>query len=107
MPIPFTKTELDFLKRHLEIQFGEPPKIRDGLVLKTWKSGELKGRPKLSAPLQSLVDRSLLAVVAHGGRLPVAVFTEAGIAALTHAVGDTQVFPSGRFDHLRIQLDKT
>jgi len=59
LPTPFTKTELEFLKRYLEIQFGEVPNLRDGLVLKTWKSGELKGRPKLPAPLQSLVDRSL------------------------------------------------
>lgn len=106
MPTPFTKTELDFLKRHLEIQFGEVPNLCDGLVLKTWKSGKLKGHPKLPAPLQSLVDRSLLAVVTHDGRLPVAMFTEAGILVLTEVVRDTQLFPSGRFDHLRRQLQQ-
>jgi len=106
LPTPFTKTELDYLKRYLEIQFGEVPNLRDGLVLKTWKAGELKGRPKLPAPLQSLVDRSLLAVVTQEGTLPVAVFTEAGLAALTYVVADLQVFPTGRFDHLRSQLQQ-
>lgn len=104
MPAPFTEAELEFLKRRFDVQFGEAPAILDGVVLKTWKSGEEKGKPKLPVPLKSLVERNLMIVDSAEGRMPAAKFTEQGLRALAHVLENDQAFSSVRFQHLRSQL---
>ena len=104
MSAPFTEAELDFLKRRFDVQFGEAPAILDGILLKTWKSGAEKGKPKLPAAIKSLQERNLMVVISTNGRMPVAKFTDAGLSALAHVLEKDQVFSATRFRHLRSQL---
>jgi len=101
---PFTVAELEFLKRRFDIQFGEAPAILDGILLRTWKSGEERGKPKLPVAIKSLVERNLMIVVSGDGRMPVAKFTDDGLNALAHVLRSDQAFSAGRFQHLRSQL---
>lgn len=104
MSAPFTEAELEFLKRRFDVQFGEAPEILDGILLRTWKSGEEKGKPKLPAAVKSLVGRNLMIVVSAEGRMPVAKFTDDGLSALVHVLRSDQIFAAARFQHLRLQL---
>jgi hypothetical protein len=101
---PFTEAELAFLKRRLEVQFGEAPRARDGIVLKTWKSGPEKGKPKLPDAVKSLMERNLVAVISDGRQFPIAVFTSDGLEVLRNAMLMENVFPLSRFAHLRDEL---
>lgn len=107
MSAPFTEAELTFLKRRLDVQFGEAPSISDGILLKIWKSGLEKGRPKIPDAVKSLIDRKLMVVMSVEGRIPVASFTEEGIRALSLALESDHVFSNARFEHLRSQLKAT
>ena len=100
----FTEVELEFLKRRFDVQFGEAPAVLDGVLLKTWKSGSEKGRPKIPVAVQSLLDRNLMIVISAEGRMPVAKFTETGLSALAYVLEKDHVFSNGRFPHLRSQL---
>ncbi len=104
MPAPFTEAELEFLKRRFDVQFGEAPAILDGILLRTWKSGEERGKPRLPAAIKTLVRRNLMIVVSAEGRMPVAKFTDDGLSALVHVLRSDQVFSADRFQHLRSQL---
>jgi hypothetical protein len=104
LPVLFTELELEFLKRRFDIQFGEAPAVTDGILLKTWKSGPEKGRPKIPSAVKSLLDRNLVIVVSAEGRMPVAKFTEAGLSALSYVLEKDHVFSSARFLHLRGQI---
>ena len=101
---PFTEAELEFLKRRFDVQFGEAPAILDGILLKIWKSGPEKGRPKLPAAVRSLSARNLMIVISAEGRMPVAKFTDMGLNALRQVLEQNQVFSNARFQHLRSQL---
>lgn len=101
---PFTEAELEFLKRRFDVQFGEAPVILDGILLKIWKSGPEKGKPKLPAAVKSLLERNLLIVISAEGRMPVAKFTDTGLTALGQVLEQDQVFSTTRFQHLRSQL---
>ena len=101
---PFSEAELEFLKRRFDVQFGEAPAILDGMLLKTWKSGPEKGKPRLPAAVKSLIGRDLMVVVSVEGRIPVAKFTDAGLSALACLLEHDQVFSTERFRHLRSQL---
>jgi hypothetical protein len=101
---PFTEAELEFLKRRLDVQFGEAPSVRDGIILKTWKSGPEKGRPRLPGAITSLVDRGIMAVRFDNGSMPVAVFTEIGLGLLRETLCSDHSFSTSRFAHLRSEL---
>jgi hypothetical protein len=101
---PFTEAELEFLKRRLDVQFGEAPRVRDGIVLKTWKSGPEKGRPRLPEAIKSLIDRGVMAVRFDAGSMPVAVFTETGLDLLRETLRGEHSFSTARFAHLRSEL---
>jgi len=101
---PFTEAELEFLKRRFDVQFGEAPAILDGVMLKMWKSGPEKGRPKLPAAVKSLLERNLMVVISTEGRMPVAKFTDMGLNELAQVLEQDQVFSTARFQHLRSQL---
>jgi len=103
---PFTKPERDLLRRELCRHFGEDPVIADGIFLRTWRSGERKGEPKIPPAMQTMLDRGLMEVrVSQRG--PRAFFTEAGLIALRQLVLDRRAMDPARFGHLRAELGLT
>ena len=57
---PFTPAERDLLRRELGRHFGQDPLIADGLLLRTWRSGERRGQPKIPPAVQTMLERGLL-----------------------------------------------
>ena len=84
-PSPFTPQERDLIRRELCQHFGQDPRVADGLLLRTWRSGPQAGQPKLPSAVQSMLARSLVEI--RTGRGPRAVFTSTGLAALRQALG--------------------
>ena len=72
----FTAGERDYIRRELDVFFSTPPRIADGLQLKTWRGGPLAGHPKVPPPALSLLDRGLLWL--DGGRKPPMVVLHRG-----------------------------
>jgi hypothetical protein len=100
---PFTAPERDRLRRELCRHFGQNPVIADGIFLRTWRSGERKGQPKIPPAVQTMLDRGLLEVrVSQRG--PRAFFTEAGFIALRQLVLDRRAMDPTQFGHLRAEL---
>jgi hypothetical protein len=104
LPAFFTEVELEFLKRRFEVQFGEAPRVRDGIVLKTWKSGPQKGQPRVPDAVQSLLERGLMEVRSGAGAFPSALFTDAGLETLRQSLLRDDLFSNTRFAHLRAEL---
>lgn len=77
----FTAEERELVRAEFHPRFGQTSSIHDGIILRRWTSGPDKGRPKLSGPVQRLLDRGL-AVLCEDGSWPRAAFTAAGLAAL-------------------------
>ena len=103
LPSPFTPAERAWLRQELGVHFGVGPQIADGLLLRTWKSGPEKGKPKLPPAARSMLDRGLIEI--RPARIGYAAFlTEAGLAALRQLVLDPRAMDPSRFEHLREQL---
>jgi hypothetical protein len=103
LPCPFTPAERAWLRQELGVHFGVGPQIADGLLLRTWKSGPEKGKPKLPPAARSMLDRGLIEI--RPARIGYAAFlTEAGLAALRQLVLDPRAMDPNRFGHLREQL---
>jgi len=98
----YTDAELEFLKGRLSIQFGAAPRLADGVILKTWKSGPDKGKPRLPQAIQSLIERGMMTVATPPGSFPVANFTASGLQALQVALRSGR--DDGRFAHLMAEL---
>jgi hypothetical protein len=83
--------------------FGQYPELADGLFLRTWRGGPLKGQPKIPPAVQSLLDRGLVTIGT--GRVGFAAFfTEAGLTALRELLRDHRAMDPVRFAHLRQEL---
>jgi hypothetical protein len=101
----YTDAELEFLKGRLFIQFGAAPRLADGVILKTWKSGPDKGKPRLPQAIQSLIERGMMSVVTPARSFPVAKFTAIGLQALQVALRSGR--DDERFAHLVAELSST
>ena len=105
MTAAYTDAELEFVKGRLSIQFGAAPRLADGVILKTWKSGPDRGKPRLPQAIQSLIERGMMTVVTLPGSFPVAKFTNSGLQALQVALQSAR--DNGRFAHLMAELSST
>jgi hypothetical protein len=101
-PSPFTPQERDLIRRELCQHFGQDPRVADGLLLRTWRSGPQAGQPKLPAAVQSMLERGLVEI--RTGRGPRAAFTPAGLVALRQLLSDRRAMDPVRFAHLRREL---
>jgi hypothetical protein len=87
-PSAFTAPERELIRREMGMRFGQYPRLADGLFLRTWRSGPQAGQPKLPPAIRSMLTRGLVELRSERGRMPRAVFTAAGLAALRQLLRD-------------------
>ena len=98
-----TPRERELIRREFCRHFGQDPSVADGILLRTWHSGPLKGQPKIPLAVQGLLDRGL-AEVGRGKYGSRAFFSEAGFAELRALLQDRRAMDPERFAHLRREL---
>ena len=102
----FTPAERDFIRREFCTHFSSYPALADGIFLRTWRAGPLKGQPKIPKAMAGLVERNLVSLPSEPqssfGRR--AYFTEAGLGALRELLEDRRSMNPQRFAHLRQEL---
>jgi hypothetical protein len=99
----FTTSERELIRREMGQRFGSVPCLADGIWLRTWRTGERKGQPKIPPALQTMMERGLLEI-RKAPRGFHAFFTEAGIAELRLLFCDRRAMDPIRFAHLRREL---
>src|SRR6187455_2658611 len=99
----FTTRERALIRHEMGQHFGQYPRLADGIMLRTWRTGERKGEPKIPPAIASMLARGLVAI-RHESRWPVACFTEAGLHELRLLVSDRRAMDAVRFAHLRREL---
>ena len=102
-PCPFDARERDLIRREFGVHFGQPSHLADGMLLRTWRSGPEKNRPKLPPAVRSMMARGLLQV-RDGPRGFRAYFTEAGIAAVRVLLLSPRLMDPTAFAHLRREV---
>jgi hypothetical protein len=101
----FTKKDRDLIRLEFMQRFGSATSIHEGMLVKRWKSGPLMEQPKVSAGVQSLIDRGLVTLVDDGSSFPRARFTEAGLRALVVMADDPRAFqPPDRYVSLLAEI---
>lgn len=100
-----TPQEAAYIRLELQSRFGMIPRLRNGILLKNWKAGPMKGYPRLPSAIVSLIERGLVEVrKPDSSQLSRAYFTSLGIASITVAVQNSRVFPPDRYGHLMREL---
>jgi hypothetical protein len=101
----FTRKDRDLMRLEFMQRFGSATSIHEGMLVRRWKSGPLKEQPKVSAGVQSLIDRGLVTLVDDGSGFPRARFTEAGLRALVAMADDPRAFrPPERYVSLLAEI---
>src|SRR5664279_1709207 len=101
--IGFTPSERAYIRTELDIFFSTLPTVAEGFLLKTWRGGPDRGKPKLSPVAKGLLDRGLMRLDT-SERLPRLVFTETGIDALRAMMSDRRLADPKKFAHIRQEL---
>lgn len=100
-----TPREAAYIRLELQLRLGVIPRLRNGILLKNWKAGPMKGCPRLPSAIASLIERGLVEVRKPDSFQPSrAYFTSLGIASITAAVQNSRVFPPDRYGHLLREL---
>jgi hypothetical protein len=100
---PFDARERDFIRREFGVHFSQPSYLADGILLRTWRSGPQRNRPKLPEAVPACWHRGLVEVrpCPRGVR---GFITEAGLAAVRQLVADRRLMNPQDFAHLRLEL---
>jgi hypothetical protein len=85
---------------------GQAPSLSEGIFLHRWAGGPHKDKPKLKAPVQSMLARGLVEIVDPEGGLPFARFTAAGIEALRAMARNRTFLPADKYKHLIEELQQ-
>ena len=101
--IGFTPSERAYIRTELDIFFSTLPTVAEGFLLKTWRGGPDRGKPKLSPVAKGLLDRGLMRLDT-SERLPRLIFTETGLAALHAMMSDRRLADPKKFAHIRQEL---
>ena len=107
MEVPFalTRQEVAYLRSELLPRFGVQPRVADGIILRSWKSGPLSRTPRLPAAVKTMVDRGLLDVRQRDPAQPFRAFwTETGLRALFNAFNNGRSFDPDLFGHIILEL---
>ncbi|MCW2247758.1 Uri superfamily endonuclease [Azospirillum fermentarium] len=102
--VDFTPAERDLIRREFMSRWSEPPRLADGILLKRWATGPQKGEPKLTAIVQSLLERGLVTIAETDRGFPHAHFTPSGYAALQAMAASQRHLPPERYGHLIDEL---
>jgi len=105
MPESFTAKERDFIRWEFVVRAGQVPLLREGFYVQRWAGGPNKGKVKLRAVVQSMLDRGLIEIVEPEGRMASALFTAAGIEALREMAKDQRFLPPDKYGHLLEELE--
>lgn len=95
--------EKEFVRREFRALLNEAPSVHDGFRLKRWATGPNKGKVKLSAAVQGMLDRGLI-TFEDVGFWPTAKFTERGLRALKLMAADRRAFDPSRYQQLIDEL---
>src|SRR4030095_9788081 len=90
--------ERALIRHEMGQHFGQYPRLADGIMLRTWRTGERKGQPKIPPAIHSMLARGLVAI-RHESRWPVAFFTEAGLRELRLLISDPRAMDPVCFAH--------
>jgi hypothetical protein len=101
--VVFTPNERAYIRNELDIFFSTLPTVAEGFMLKTWRGGPDRGKPKISPVAKGLLERGLMRLDT-GERLPRLVFTETGLAALRAMMSDRRFADPKKFAHVRQEL---
>jgi hypothetical protein len=101
--VVFTPNERAYIRNELDIFFSTLPTVAEGFMLKTWRGGPDRGKPKISPVAKGLLERGLMRLDT-GERLPRLVFTETGLAALRAMMSDRRFADPKKFARVRQEL---
>lgn len=105
-PAPLTAAERGLIRREFRARGGQTYPLDDGIWLRRWAGGPLKGQPKLSrTAIRTLLERGLVEIVDPPGRVAFARFTRAGLEALRQMSRDRRSLPPDQYGHLLAELD--
>ena len=104
MPERFTAKERDFIRTEFMVRWHQAPLLSEGFYVHCWAGGPNKGKVKLRAVVQSMLDRGLIEIVEPEGRMASALFTAAGIEALREMAKNRTFLPPDKYGHLIEQL---
>ncbi len=82
-------TQREIIRRKFMTRFGVARSITEGFTIKRWTSEARKGQPKLTAPVQAMLDRGLI-IIHDVGDSPRALFTDKGFQALKRMAADSR-----------------
>jgi hypothetical protein len=54
--------ERALIRHEMGQHFGQYPRLADGIMLRTWRTGERKGQPKIPPAIDSMMARGLVAI---------------------------------------------
>ena len=89
------KDEREVVRREFMARFNDAPSVMEGFHVKRWATGANKGKPKLTAAVQGLLERGLI-VLNDEGHWPRARFTDKGLQALKVMAADRRALDPDR-----------
>jgi len=104
MPESFTAKERDLIRTEFMVRWHQVPLLREGFYVPRWAGGPNKGKVKLKAVEQSMLDRGLIKIVEPKGLMARAMFTAAGIEALREMAKNRTFLPPSKYGHLIEEL---
>ena len=78
--------ERDVVQSAFVTVFGRTPELAEGIRLRLWRSGELRGQPRLSPGLRTMLEKGLVTVRIVNIVAAQADFTPAGLEAIRRTV---------------------
>ena len=101
--LQLTASERELIRREFMSRFGEAASVSEGFLVKRWATGPNKGRPKLTAAVQGMLDRGLITITDEGF-WPRANFTDKGFQALKRLAADRRALDPDRHRFLIDEL---
>ena len=89
------KDEREVVRRVFMSRFNDAPSVMEGFHVKRWATGPNKGKPKLTAAVQAMLDRGLI-TIDDVGHWPRAKFTDKGLQALKIMAADRRALDPDR-----------
>ena len=101
--LQLSAAEREVIRRDFMSRFGEAVSVSEGFLVKRWVTGPNKGRPKLTAAVQGMLDRDLITITDEG-YWPRAHFTAKGLQALKRLTADRRALDPDRHRFLLDEL---
>lgn len=101
--LTLNRTEREVVRWEFISRFNDAPTLAEGFLVKRWATGPDKGKPKLKAVVQGLLDRGLI-TIEDEGHWPRAKFTGRGFRALKLMAKDRRALDPDRHRHLIEEL---